>query len=132
MWHRGLFLAPSGRRLKRALGLQAHHRAAAATAATTTVAPAAATKQQQQQWRSSSSSSNGSGSASADDGRLPLGFPTVCVWGANTGVGKTLVSAGLARAAALGQVSERCCLFVLPSSGDANPPRPAPHTRPEA
>jgi hypothetical protein len=35
---------------------------------------------------------------------LPLAFPSVCVWGANTGVGKTLVSAGLARAAALAKV----------------------------
>lgn len=38
------------------------------------------------------------------NGRLPLAFPTVCIWGANTGVGKTLVSAGLARAAAAQQV----------------------------
>lgn len=30
---------------------------------------------------------------------LPLAFPTVCVWGANTDVGKTLFSAGLAAAA---------------------------------
>lgn len=27
---------------------------------------------------------------------LPLHFPTICIWGANTGVGKTLFSAGLA------------------------------------
>lgn len=37
-------------------------------------------------------------------GCLPLAFPTVCIWGANRGVGKTLVSAGLARAAAAQQV----------------------------
>jgi hypothetical protein len=29
---------------------------------------------------------------------LPLAFPTVCIWGSNTGVGKTLFSAGLAAA----------------------------------
>ena len=31
-------------------------------------------------------------------GALPLAFPTVCIWGSNTGVGKTLFSAGLAAA----------------------------------
>ena len=29
---------------------------------------------------------------------LPLSFPTICVWGSNTGVGKTLFSAGMAAA----------------------------------
>ena len=29
---------------------------------------------------------------------LPLAAPTLCVWGSNTGVGKTLFSAGLAAA----------------------------------
>lgn len=52
--------------------------------------------------RSSSSATPGS----AADRRLPLSPPAVCVWGANTGVGKTLVSAGLARAAALAQVHD--------------------------
>lgn len=35
-------------------------------------------------------------------GELPLSFPAVCMWGANTGVGKTLFSAGLAAAAQRG------------------------------
>ncbi|KAL6774602.1 BIO1 [Auxenochlorella protothecoides x Auxenochlorella symbiontica] len=37
-------------------------------------------------------------SSERDDGHISLGFPTLCIWGANTGVGKTLVSAGLAAA----------------------------------
>jgi dethiobiotin synthetase len=36
---------------------------------------------------------------------VPLAGPTVCIWGANTGVGKTIVSAGLAHAAAEAGVS---------------------------
>lgn len=39
-----------------------------------------------------------------DGRRIPLGFPTLVVWGANTGVGKTLVSAGLAAAVARAEV----------------------------
>jgi hypothetical protein len=35
---------------------------------------------------------------------IPLSFPSLIVWGANTGVGKTLVSAGLAAAAARSRV----------------------------
>ncbi|EFN56014.1 hypothetical protein CHLNCDRAFT_145418 [Chlorella variabilis] len=31
-------------------------------------------------------------------GSIPLSFPAVCIWGSNTGVGKTLFSAGLAAA----------------------------------
>lgn len=38
-------------------------------------------------------------SYSTQSNELPLDVPSVCVWGANTGVGKTLISAGLARAA---------------------------------
>ena len=36
---------------------------------------------------------------SGERSSLPLDVPAVCVWGANTGVGKTLFSAGLALAA---------------------------------
>ena len=39
-----------------------------------------------------------------DDRAVSLAFPTFMVWGANTDVGKTLVSAGLAAAAARAQV----------------------------
>lgn len=50
--------------------------------------------------------SSGGASGGASNGRssgeelgvLPLAFPTVCIWGSNTGVGKTLFSAGLAAA----------------------------------
>jgi hypothetical protein len=35
----------------------------------------------------------------ADSLAIPLSGPTVCIWGANTGVGKTIMSAGLAHAA---------------------------------
>lgn len=56
-----------------------------------------------QRHMSGAPAGSGSGSGSGD-GRIPLAFPTVCIWGANTGVGKTLVSAGLARAAAAQQV----------------------------
>jgi dethiobiotin synthetase/adenosylmethionine--8-amino-7-oxononanoate aminotransferase len=45
-----------------------------------------------------------SASSPADQGRIPLSHPSLCVWGANTGVGKTLVSAGLAAAALRAQV----------------------------
>lgn len=37
---------------------------------------------------------------SANETTTPVGFPSYIVWGANTGVGKTLVSAGLAAGAA--------------------------------
>ncbi len=47
----------------------------------------------------------------ADDRAISLAFPTFMVWGANTDVGKTLVSAGLAAAAARGKV--RCCRAVI-------------------
>ncbi len=41
-----------------------------------------------------------SGAAEEQAGRiLPLAFPTYAIWGANTNVGKTLASAGLAAAA---------------------------------
>ena len=40
----------------------------------------------------------------ADDRAVSLAFPTFMVWGANTDVGKTLVSAGLAAAAARAKV----------------------------
>lgn len=39
------------------------------------------------------------------DRHVPLNCPALCVWGANTGVGKTLVSAGLAAAVARAEVS---------------------------
>ena len=39
-----------------------------------------------------------------DDRAVSLAFPTFMVWGANTDVGKTLVSAGLAAAAARAKV----------------------------
>jgi hypothetical protein len=37
--------------------------------------------------------------------QVPLGLPSVCIWGANTGVGKTLISAGLVAAAVRNKVS---------------------------
>ncbi len=40
----------------------------------------------------------------SDDRAISLAFPTFMVWGANTDVGKTLVSAGLAAAAARAKV----------------------------
>ncbi len=43
-------------------------------------------------------------SSERDDGHISLGFPTLCIWGANTGVGKTLVSAGLAAAVTRAEV----------------------------
>jgi dethiobiotin synthetase/adenosylmethionine--8-amino-7-oxononanoate aminotransferase len=48
----------------------------------------------------SAASSNGGGTTT-DDRSVPLSVPAVCVWGANTGVGKTLVSAGVVREASL-------------------------------
>jgi hypothetical protein len=36
--------------------------------------------------------------------QVPLGVPSVCIWGANTGVGKTLISAGLVAAAVRNKV----------------------------
>lgn len=41
----------------------------------------------------------------ATDAHIPLSYAAICVWGANTGVGKTLVSAGLAAAVARAEVS---------------------------
>lgn len=38
------------------------------------------------------------GLAAEQLGAIPLAFPAVCMWGSNTGVGKTLFSAGLAAA----------------------------------
>jgi hypothetical protein len=43
---------------------------------------------------------------------VPLTHPSVCIWGANTNVGKTLVSAGLVAAAVRNQVSA-CVLLLL-------------------
>jgi hypothetical protein len=64
---------------------------------------------QQGVMRSSSdgSSSNRSwGSTSNSTHRdLPIEFPAVCIWGANTNVGKTLVSAGLVAAAVRNKAS---------------------------
>ena len=42
--------------------------------------------------------------AAGVDGTVSLDFPTFMVWGANTDVGKTLVSAGLAAAAVRAKV----------------------------
>jgi hypothetical protein len=42
---------------------------------------------------------------------VPLTFPSVCIWGANTNVGKTLVSAGLVAAAVRNKVSSCCCCY---------------------
>lgn len=45
-------------------------------------------------------------SASCEElGSIPLSYPAVIVWGSNTGVGKTLFSAGLAAAARRAGVS---------------------------
>lgn len=44
---------------------------------------------------------------------VSLELPTYMIWGANTGVGKTLVSAGLAASAAADQVNSRCCLAPI-------------------
>lgn len=43
---------------------------------------------------------------------VSLGVPTFMVWGADTDVGKTLVSAGLAAAAARALVSTPLCFAV--------------------
>lgn len=56
------------------------------------------------------SAAAGSGGAAATEpslGPIPLAFPALCVWGSNTGVGKTLFSAGLAAAARRAGVSRR-------------------------
>eukprot|EP00887_Chlorella_sp_A99_P001840 scaffold19.g1840.t1 len=42
---------------------------------------------------------------------LPLSFPAVCIWGANTGIGKTLFSAGLAAACVRAEVA---ALYLKP------------------
>lgn len=47
---------------------------------------------------------------------MPLDVPVYCVWGANTGVGKTLASVGLAAAAARAQVGvAQAQTLALPS-----------------
>ena len=50
-------------------------------------------------------------------GSIPLSFPAVCIWGSNTGVGKTLFSAGLAAAGRRDGVSVLWCRMprTLPS-----------------
>ena len=55
------------------------------------------------QWRllSGGGGAAAASAAAADAaslGSVPLAFPTVCIWGSNTDVGKTLFSAGLAAA----------------------------------
>lgn len=37
---------------------------------------------------------------------VPIQLPSVCIWGANTGVGKTLISAGLVAAAVRNKVGQ--------------------------
>ncbi|KAL4451869.1 hypothetical protein ABPG75_007531 [Micractinium tetrahymenae] len=51
------------------------------------------------------------GSSDEQLGSIPLAFPAVCIWGSNTGVGKTLFSAGLAAACRRAGLS---VLFVKP------------------
>jgi dethiobiotin synthetase/adenosylmethionine--8-amino-7-oxononanoate aminotransferase len=46
-----------------------------------------------------------SAAAREELGSIPLSYPAVIVWGSNTGVGKTLFSAGLAAAARRAGVS---------------------------
>jgi len=58
------------------------------------------------------SSSSSTSSPPPPPPTLPLRSPTIAVWGADTGVGKTLVSAGLAAAAVHG--GRRGVLFVKP------------------
>lgn len=61
-------------------------------------------------------------SSERNDDHISLGFPTLCIWGANTGVGKTLVSAGLAAAVTRAEVrlgkGGVCCMFVARCSMD--------------
>lgn len=62
---------------------------------------------------------------------VPLTHPAVCVWGANTGVGKTLVSAGLVAAAVRNQVRLRAArswlaLAAAAARPVATEPAPAP------
>ena len=45
---------------------------------------------------------------------VSLQVPTYCIWGANTGVGKTLISAGLARASVADQVRPRAGNIFTP------------------
>jgi hypothetical protein len=52
------------------------------------------------------------GADDPDSLAVPLAGPNVCIWGANTGVGKTIVSAGLAHAAAEAGVSEEKMCFL--------------------
>ena len=56
-------------------------------------------------------------------GAIPLAFPAVCMWGSNTGVGKTLFSAGLAAACRRAGVSwQHEPNFILPGC-----PKQLPH-----
>jgi hypothetical protein len=52
---------------------------------------------------------------------LTMRLPTVCVWGANTGVGKTLFSAGLGAACERGKVSGCSCAGLAPLKVRAPP-----------
>ena len=64
--------------------------------------------------------------AVADTEPLTMRLPTVCVWGANTGVGKTLFSAGLAAACERAKVSTRSWFDSLATATGAVPcPCPA-------
>ena len=64
---------------------------------------------------------------------VSLQVPTYCVWGANTGVGKTLISAGLARASVANKVGRRCARALrstLVRLSAAAQPRPCRRARP--
>lgn len=75
-------------------------------------------------------------------GPIPLAFPALCVWGSNTGVGKTLFSAGLAAAARRAGVRRRrrllrglasaCCGARLPCAAACLIPFLSPHAAPPA
>ena len=70
---------------------------------TATTSPAAA-----------AASGSSGGHASEQLGPIPLAVPAVCVWGSNTGVGKTLFSAGLAAACRRAGVSRRLLIHTSP------------------
>lgn len=60
------------------------------------------------QQRSSTSIQQARRSSSKARVDVPIGLPSVCIWGANTGVGKTLISAGLVAAAVRNKVGIHC------------------------
>jgi len=106
--------------LRRGLALGAARRVrwAAGSPASVAVAAAAAAAAPRPPWsrrRRSCRALSTAALCGADDPDslvVPLDGPNVCVWGANTGVGKTIVSAGLAHAAAEAGVSEGKKRFI--------------------